>query len=78
MHFLNTLKDGVRERYGGTRSLNFKRGSLIKHPRYGLTYIGGTNKGRISLHSLIDGKRLCIHVKSKDIKFKTYNIWKIH
>lgn len=31
----------VRSRYGGTRSNSLKRGSLVKHSKYGLTYVGG-------------------------------------
>ena len=78
LHFLLTLKGGIRKPYGGTRSSIFKRGSLVKHLKYGLTYIGGTWNDRVSLHSLIDGKRLCQNAKFQDIKFKTYNIWRTH
>jgi hypothetical protein len=45
--------------YGGTLSHGFKRGSLVKHSKLGITYVGGYLKDRISLHSLTDGKRLC-------------------
>ncbi len=59
LHAFQPSKGGVRRAYGGTRSEGFKRGSYIKHPKYGVCYVGGTSKGRISLHSLLDGKRLC-------------------
>jgi len=78
LHVFQPAKGNIRKRYGGTRSLGFKRGSLVFHPKYKLTYIGGYSKGTISLHSLIDGKRLCKSSKSKDIKFLSYNTWKTH
>lgn len=58
LHRLQPDKKGVRKPYGGTRSLGFKRGSLVKHPNWGVTYVGGTLKERISLHSLTNGNRL--------------------
>ena len=58
---------------GGTRSCGFKRGALVYHPKYGFTYVGGTMGGKVSLHSLTDGKRLCQNANPKDIKIKTYN-----
>ena len=78
LHMLQCAKGNIRKFYGGTRSCNFKRGSLVKHPKYGLTYIGGTMEGKVSLHSVIDGKRLCQNAKPVDIMFKAYNIWTIH
>jgi hypothetical protein len=78
LFFLQTLKGGIRKLYGGTISLGLKRGSLVKHPKYGLTYVGGTMENRISLHSLINGKRLCQNAKIQDIEFKTYNMWKVY
>jgi hypothetical protein len=41
LHMLQFAKGGIRRRNGGTRSLGFKRGSLVKHPKWGLTYVGG-------------------------------------
>jgi len=78
LHIFQPAKGNIRKSYGGTRSLGFKRGSLVYHPKYKLTYIGGTSKGKISLHSIINGKRLCTSAKPKDIKFFSYNIWKTH
>lgn len=37
--------------------MGLKRGSLVKHVKHGLCYVGGTSKGRISLHDMT-GKRL--------------------
>lgn len=76
LHVLQPSAGGVRKPYGGTRSLGFKRGSLVKHPKYGLTYVGGTMGDRISLHSLPDGKRLCQNAKPPDVKFLAFNSWR--
>ena len=76
LHMLQPAIGGIRKLYGGTRSLGLKRGSLVKHPIFGLTYIGGTMKNRISLHSLADGRRLCQNAFPTDCKFLTYNSWR--
>jgi hypothetical protein len=73
LHRLQSKKGGIRKPYGGTRSLGFKRGSLIKHFKYGLAYVGGNPKGRISLHSLADGQRLTQKAKPEDCQFLTFN-----
>ena len=72
----NFAVGGIRKLYGGTRSLGFKRGSLVEHPKHGLSYIGGTSKGRISLHSVETGKRLCQNAVPTDCKFKTFTTWR--
>ena len=51
-------KGGIRKAYGGTLSLGIKRGTLVKHPRYGLAYAGGNMQGKLSLHDPETGKRL--------------------
>ena len=76
LHALQPAKNGIRRPYGGTRSLGFKRGSLVKHVKYGFTYVGGTGKERISLHSIKNGKRLAQNIKSTDCKFLTFNPWR--
>lgn len=76
LHKFQPTKNGVRKNYGGTRSLGFKRGSLVKHKKYSVTYVGGTMKDRISLHSLETGKRLTRNIKPVDCKFLTYNTWR--
>jgi hypothetical protein len=77
LHRLQPEKGGVRRPYGSTRSLGFKRGSLIKHPKWGLTYVGGYLKDRISLHSIETGKRLCQNARPSDCKFLTFNSWRM-
>lgn len=76
LHALQPAKGGVRRPYGGTRSLDFKRGSLVKHPKWGLCYVGGTSNERISLHSLNDGHRLCRNAKLADCIFFAYLSWR--
>lgn len=75
LHALQPSKGGIRRRYGGTISLGFKRGSLVKHPKFGLTYVGGNSRGKISLHSIADGQRLCQNAVPKDCKFLAFNSW---
>jgi len=60
--------------YERTISLGIPRGSLVKHPKFGLSHIGGTSKGRISLHDL-SGKRLTQSAKKEDLTILTINKW---
>ncbi len=75
LHVMVPIKDGIRKNYGGTMSKGFKRGSLVKHPKYGNCYVGGTSKNRITLHCLKTNKRLSRNIKSEDCNFKTYLKW---
>jgi hypothetical protein len=77
LHRLQPEKGGVRKPYGGTLSHGFKRGSLIKHPKWGLAYVGGFLKDRISLHAVATGKRLCQNAKPADCRFLTFNTWRM-
>lgn len=72
LHRIVPSKGGKRPSYGGTRSLGLKRGSLVQNPKYGLAYVGGSSKNRISLHSLRDGKRLSTSVKVSDCKVLSF------
>jgi len=72
LHALQSSKGGIRRPYGGTRSFCFKRGSYVKHKKYGVCFVGGASKGRISLHSLNNGKRLTQNVNPLECKFLTY------
>ena len=78
LHRLQPSKGGVRSPYGSTRSCGFKRGSLVTHPKWGVTYVGGTMAGKISLHAVATGKRLTQKAKPTDITFKSYSAWKMH
>jgi hypothetical protein len=67
LHLQNPTTGNIRRSHGGTLSQGFKRGSLVKHLKHGLTTVGGTKDGRVSLHKL-SGKRLCQNAKAQDIK----------
>lgn len=78
LHRLQPRKDGERAPYGGTISLGFKRGTWVRHPRHGVTYVGGCGKGRISLHGLRDGKRLCKNARPNDCTVLTRCSWRVY
>jgi hypothetical protein len=75
LHVQNPIKKGIRKEYGSTVSLGIPRGSLVKHPRFGMSYVGGTSKGCISLHCL-KGKRLTQSAKKEDLKILNINKWR--
>ncbi len=77
LHRLQPEVGGIRKRYGGTLSLGFKRGSWVRHPTYGVCYVGGASEGRISLHDMQTGKRLCQNAKPHDLKFLCTASWRI-
>jgi hypothetical protein len=76
LHVLIPIKGNIRKRFGGTRSMGFKKGSLVKHNKYGFCYVGGSSKGKVSVHSLKTGERLHQGVHIKDLTFKSYSCWK--
>jgi len=75
LHVFQFAKGGVRKNYGSTRSLGFKRGSLVTHPKYGKVFIGGSSRRGISLNSTSTGKRLCQNAKVEHVVFKSYYPW---
>lgn len=75
LHVQNFSKGGLRKKYGSTRSMGLERRTLVKHPKYGLTLIGGTSKNRISLNSIYDNKRLCQNAKPEDLTILTNYKW---
>ncbi|MCQ3929367.1 MAG: hypothetical protein DPW16_02825 [Chloroflexi bacterium] len=77
LHALQYAKGGERRLYGGTLSMGIKRGSWVKHPKYGLCYVGGSSKGRISLHNMASGQRLCQNAKPEDCMILTTASWRI-
>jgi len=77
LHRLQPSKKGIRRRYGSTNSLGFKRGSLVKHVKYGLCYVGGYLKNNISLHNIENGKRITQKAELKDCICLNFNAWKI-
>jgi hypothetical protein len=74
---LEPVQGGIRRPYGGTRSLGLKRGSLVKHPKWGLTYVGGSTVDRISLHAIETGRRLCQNARLADCKFLCFNSMRV-
>jgi len=62
----NPGKKGERTKYGSTISLGLSRGSVIRYKgKFG--YLGGTSKDRVSIHSIITGKRISQNIKIGDI-----------
>jgi len=76
LHRLQPAAGGVRAPYGSTRSHGFKRGSLAKHPKHGLVYIGGVLKNRVCLHRVDTGERICRNAKPEEIEFLAFNTWR--
>ncbi|GET40373.1 RRXRR domain-containing protein [Microseira wollei] len=86
LHRLQHQVGQVRPRYGGTISAGFKRGSVVKHPKYGFCYVGGwqesptkknPDRKTISLHHINSGKRLTQNALPTDCKFLAYNSWRV-
>jgi hypothetical protein len=73
LHRFQPSKGGIRSNYGGTISLGYKKGTLINHKKYKLSYIGGNQKGRLNLHCVNTGKRVTTSAKPEDI-IKIYSI----
>lgn len=73
LHVVQPTKGGVRKLYGSTRSLGFRRGSIVNHTNFGICTVGGTSKNKISLHSLQNGKRLTQNASCSDVTFKSFN-----
>jgi len=73
LHAFQPDVGGKRRPYGGTKSLDFKRGSLVKHKKYGVVYVGGTMGDKISVHDIRTGKRISQNVKICDCKFLAFN-----
>lgn len=78
LHRFQPSKGGVRKPYGSTRSWELKRGTLVEHVKYGLTYIGGMqqDRERVSLHCIKSGKRLTQNAKIPDLRIRTTIPWR--
>jgi hypothetical protein len=77
LHAFQPSSGNIRRLYGGTHSLGFKRGALVRHPKWGLSFVGGTSKGRISLHSIATGQRLAQNARPADCRIRApYNSWR--
>ena len=78
LHMLQASKGGKRRPQGGTRSLGLKRGTLVRHPTYGLAAVGGFDRKKhtISLHAYRTNKRLTQGAKVKDCRVLTWVAWR--
>ena len=56
--------------------MGLTRGTLVRHIKYGLTYIGGTLKNRVSLHAFGTGKRVTQHARIEDCTILTRIAWR--
>jgi hypothetical protein len=68
LHRFEPGKGGKRKPYGGTLSQGIKRGTPVKHPKWGKAYVGGTMEGKLSLHDPQTGKRLTQSAKVADCR----------
>src|SRR5207253_636154 len=59
LHRLEAEKGGKRKPYGSTRSLSLKRGTLVRHDRYGLCTVGSFDREKqtISLNAYRTNQR---------------------
>lgn len=73
LHRLQPGKGGIRRPYGGTISLGFKRGSIVKHPKFGVCYVGGSSNARLSLHSIETGNRRTQNARAEECILLAYN-----
>lgn len=78
LHRLQASKGGERKPYGGTRSLGYKRGTLVRHPKYGLAVIGGFDRKKqtASLHDYRSNKRLTQGARVKECRTLTWVAWR--
>ncbi len=74
LHRLQASKGGERKPYGGTHSLGLKRGTVVRHPKYGLCTVGGFDRKKqtISLHEYRTNKRLTQGAKTKACRVLTW------
>lgn len=79
LHKFNPVKNGAmhccnRARYGGTvlrdsDGNTFYKGTLVKHPKYGITLVSGySRKTGFSLSVYTSNDRLCRNAKAKDME----------
>lgn len=73
LHVQNPATGGRRRKYGSTQSMGFVRGSIVVHPKWGESLVGGSSNGRISLHNRRNNRRLCQNAKPEELKFRCYN-----
>jgi hypothetical protein len=77
LHRLEPAVGGKRAPYGGTISMGFKRGSWVKHPTFGLCYVGGTTGRTVSLHAMQTSARLTKSAKPADLQVLCTSSWRV-
>jgi len=77
LHVFQPIFEGKRKNYGGTISLGFKKGCLVRHKKYGIVYVGGSSNNRITIHNIWSGKRITRNVKLYECKFLSYESMRI-
>lgn len=77
LHLRQPGKGGMRRRHGGTVSLGLRRGMQVLHPHHGFCYVGGHAGGRLSLHRMRDGGRLCQNARLEDIVVLALCSWRV-
>jgi hypothetical protein len=77
LHAFQPAKGNVRRIYGGTMSNGLKKGSLVKHKKYGICYLGGfAERTGMTLHDLNSGERLSRYANEKDMVVLSYNYFR--
>jgi hypothetical protein len=77
LHRFNRGNGGKPKPYGSTISRGLKRGSWVHHQRYGLTFVGGTLDGRLSLHDMQTGKRVTQRATVEDCTILCTASWRV-
>jgi hypothetical protein len=77
LHRFQPEKGGKRKPYGGTLSQGIKRGTLVKHPKWGKATVGGTMDGKLSLHDPETNKRLTQSARVADCKLINVLRWRV-
>lgn len=73
LHLQTPSPGGWRREHGGSRSLGWRRGALVKAEQYGLVYLGGSSSEGLSLHGLATGDRLARVKKPELCRILAYN-----
>jgi len=78
LHRLQAAKGGERKPYGGTRSLGYKRGTAIRHPKHGVCTVRGFDRKKqtISLHDYRTNRRLTQGASVKQCRVLTWVAWR--
>jgi hypothetical protein len=75
LHHFNPSEGSTRSRYGGTMSLGYKKGTLVRHPTHGKCLIGGNWNGKASLHATSTMLRLCRNYSPNEMESISYSPW---